>query len=350
MSVTPLRSIIMSGGQGDAVMAANGLHALLQLAPSILAADATAYTRSIATPIIAALLPELRATSIEQSHGTAHPRYYTSAGSSGSTLLRNWFGADYYVNFAVPRRMASRGYAPADWLTRGFEKLNEWKLFGSHDWRRVSPAYYGLRMWTPVAAALGFNAVDLFRGLYQSLPVLRARLLAHAAAQPVTIRPLRVAIFPLGKAYQTMPPEFVAALVDGLDSTEYACYFAPDEPAMGRYQAQGLHCEITADVNAVLHAVTASEVVATVDSFVSHLAQIGARRHVAFMSHDLPEHTLHPAAASQRVFTPMPCVPCNYSLRENHNLCADGRPACGVYSDAAYLAHGRALLHTGPSP
>lgn len=338
----PLRSIILSGGQGDAMMGAYGLAALQACGKPFLADDATVYARSIAAPLIDALLPDVKTISIEHSAGVAHPRYYTSAETSGSAMLRNWFGQDFYVNFTAPRRQASTGFTAPRGKHALFEKLNEWRLFGSRDWHRVTPTYYGLRMWLPAAAALGLNGVDLLRGLYRTWPVLRERL--RAAAKPVPANTPPVAIFPVGKAYQTMPPEFVAALTDGLGPDDYACYFAPGEKFMARYQAAGLRCEVTADVDTVLAVVAGAERVASVDSFVSHLAQIAARDHIAFMSHDLPEHTLHPAVRSRVMFTAMPCVPCNYNMRQHHDACAAGHPVCGVYVDADYLERGRAAL------
>ncbi|MBI5329655.1 MAG: hypothetical protein HZB71_03480 [Betaproteobacteria bacterium] len=339
-----LRSIVMTGGQGDVVMAANGLAALLRLGAPALAPEAVCYVRSLAAPLIAWMLPEVHVESISLSKHAPHPRYHTSANTSWSTVARNWFGADYYVNFASPRRRASFGFP----IPGGVERMQNWLtercLYASLDWRRASPVYYGQRMWTPLAARHGFSEIDLLRGLHQSYQDLRVRLRERAARTPLPAGAPPVAIFPVGKAYQTMPPAFVAALVEGLSAQDYACYLAPGDAIIERYRAAGLRCEVAPDLDAVLAVVAHSRVTATVDSFISHVAQLAAQRHVAFMSHDLPQHTLHPAALSQVVFTPMPCVPCNYLVRHDVQACAAGRPCCGVYEDPAYLARGRAAL------
>ena len=47
MRKTPIRSVLMQGGQGDVVMAAHGLQALLDLGVPELTPDAVCYTRSV---------------------------------------------------------------------------------------------------------------------------------------------------------------------------------------------------------------------------------------------------------------------------------------------------------------
>lgn len=343
MGAKPLQSVIMNGGQGDVVMAANGLSALLQLGAPVLAPDAVCYVRSLVAPLISWMLPELEVRSITESKGARHPRYYTSANTSWSTVSRNWLGQDYYINFASPRRRGSFGF-PALSLS---ERLQHWlcesKLYASLDWRRASPVYYGQRMWTPMAARHGLSELDLLRGLHLTHSKLGQHLRRHAAGvETPTLPP--IALFPVGKAYQTMPPVFATALVADLSPDEYACYLAPGDPAIEAYRAAGLRCETAPDLESVLAVVVRSRVVATVDSFISHVAQLAAARHVAFMSHDLPQHTLHPAAPSRVVFTPQSCVPCNYLMRHDVQACAAGRSTCGVYDDPDYLERGRVLL------
>ena len=344
MNAPPLRSVIMNGGQGDVVMAANGLAALLSLDAPVLARDAVCYTRSLVSPLIAWMLPDVEVRPISGSKAACRPRYFTSANTSWSTVLRNWLGSDYYVNFASPRRRASLGFpAPG-----GGERLQHWltelKLHGSVDWQRASPVYYGQRMWTPMAARLGYSEVDLLRGLHFSYQLLRQRLRSRAQELgQIEDRP-GIAVFPVGKGYQTMPPAFAAQLLKDIPQADYACYFAPADSAIEHYREAGLRCEVATGPEVALSIVASCRVVATVDSFISHVAQLVAHRHVAFMSHDLPQHTLHPAATSEVVFHALPCVPCNYLIRHEVQQCASGRPHCGVYDDPAYLARGRALL------
>ena len=344
MNTPPLSSVIMNGGQGDVVMATNGLAALLSLDAPVLEKDAVCYTRTLVAPLIAWMLPDVEIRSISESKSACHPRYYTSANTSWSTVRRNWLGKDFYVNFASPRRRASHGF-PA---LQGSERLQHWltelKLHGSIDWHRASPVYYGQRIWAPMAARLGYSEVDLLRGLHLSYQLLRQRLRSRAASLGQIDDLPGIAIFPVGKAYQTMPPAFAAQLMEDIPRVDYACYFAPADSAIDHYRAAGLRCEVTADLGAVLSIVANSRVVATVDSFISHVAQLVARRHVAFMSHDLPQHTVHPAAPSELVFHALPCVPCNYLMRHDVQHCASGFTRCGVYDDPAYLARGRALL------
>jgi ADP-heptose:LPS heptosyltransferase len=94
----------------------------------------------------------------------------------------------------------------------------------------------------------------------------------------------------------------------------------------------------------MLAVIAGSRVVATVDSFGSHVAQLAASRHVALMSHDLPVHTVHPAAPSEIVFEAMPCVPCHYVNRDMQVHCMAGREWCGVFASPSYLVAARRAL------
>jgi hypothetical protein len=341
----PLQSVLMSGGQGDAVMGACGLHALLALGLDVLAPGAVVYARSVAAPLVGAMLDGITVKSLGEGTRPPQPRYYTSAGTSWSTVRRNWLGADWHVNFAEPRRRASTGYPAPGAIARLQHWLTDAKLYGRFAWRRAGPAYYGLQMWAPLAARRGATQIDLARGFYLSYPALRQRLRAKAAQckqPPEGIPP--IAIFPVGRSFQTLPPAFAAALLAGRSSSEYALCFAPGESMIDEYRAAGLRCIETPTLDAMLAVIAGSRVVATVDSFGSHVAQLAASRHVALMSHDLPVHTMHPAAPSEIVFEAMPCVPCHYVNRDMQARCMAGREWCGVFASPSYLAAARSAL------
>jgi hypothetical protein len=299
----------------------------------------------VAAPLVGVLLEGVTVRPLGNASRPAKPRYYTSAGTSWSTVRRNWFGSDWHVNFAEPRRRASTGYPALDASTRLQHWLTDAKLYGRFAWRRAAPSYYGLQMWAPLAARLGLTQIDLARGLYLSLPVLRDRLRQSATtcAPPADGVP-PIAIFPVGRSFQTLSPEFAAALVAGREASDYALCFAPGEATIDAYRAAGLRCIETPTLDAMLAVVAGSRVVATVDSFASHIAQIAARRHVALMSHDLPVHTVHPAAPSDIVFEAMPCVPCHYVNRDVQSLCMAGLEWCGVFASPGYLAAARGAI------
>jgi hypothetical protein len=341
----PLQSVLMSGGQGDAVMGACGLHALLALRIDVLAPDAVVYARSVAAPLVATLLDGVAVRSLRGATRPPKPRYYTSAGTSWSTVRHNWFGADWHVNFAESRRRASTGYPAPAAAARLQHWLTDAKLYGRFAWRRTGPAYYGLQMWAPLAARFGATQIDLARGLYRSYPVLRERLRATAlTAEPPPEGIPPIAVFPVGRSFQTLSPEFAAALLAGRDDSEYALCFAPGDAMIDSYRAAGLRCIETPTLDAMLAVIAASRVVATVDSFGSHIAQLAASRHVALMSHDLPVHTVHPAAPSEIVFEAMPCVPCHYVNRDVQPLCMAGLEWCGVFASPGYLAAARGAI------
>ena len=100
---TPIRSVLMNGGQGDVVMATVGLIALQAAAPHAFARPLRVYTRTLVQPLIAALLPDATVASLDEAKNATSPRYYTSAKTSWTTTARNWVGADWYVNFAERR-------------------------------------------------------------------------------------------------------------------------------------------------------------------------------------------------------------------------------------------------------
>lgn len=331
----PMRSVRLHGGLGDVLMGVNGLQALLELGVPALADDAVLYTRSAAQTMVRTLLPERRIESLEASKHASHPRYAIVPRTSWSTVLRNWLYDDYYVNFPERRLLASYGY-PKPGIARRLQLwLTDLKLGPGTRWRRETPSYYGLKMWTPLAEAFGLTDTDLMRGLYMSHRTLSERLRAQTKMRPGIPA---VAFFPSGKAFQYLPAEFIKDLLAraGVGANDYACWFAPGDRWQSEYERAGLHCRASATDDELLTILVSARATLTCDSYVSHLAQLVTRRHIALMSHDLPQHTVHPAAPSVVVYEPQDCCPCWYALRETHTTCLAGRDACGVFAMPRY--------------
>ncbi|MGB0722570.1 MAG: hypothetical protein ACPGU7_09250 [Gammaproteobacteria bacterium] len=280
MSPTPIRSVLMSGGQGDVVMAALGLLALQRLEPRALHADIGVYTRSLATPVAAALLPDMHVTSMEQAGRPARPRYYTSADTSWSTVIRNWFYPDWYVNFPEYRRWASFGQPSPGLMRRAQTHLCTLRLGPGMRWKQDTPAYYGLKMWAPLATAWGHTRIDLERALYASFPLARERLAAWAAGQSIGAGVPPLAVFPGAGAYQYLPPELIADCLEraGLAADDLCCWFAPGDVLFDRYQQAGLPVARTASVGEIGAVIHQARCVVAPDSFVSHLAQAATWR------------------------------------------------------------------------
>lgn len=342
-----LRSIRLHGGQGDVIMAIHGLQALRELGAKVLAEDAIVYTRSIAAPVARLLLPDIAVKSLEESKHAPHPRYAVVPHTSWSTVLRNWFYTDYYINFPERRLLASYGYPRPGPMRRMQLWLTDLKLGPSTRWRRETPAYYGLRIWAPLAERFDLTDIDLMRGLYRAFHTLSERL--RAAAAPRADIPV-VAFFPSGKAFQYLPADFIKDLLAraGVAAGDYACWFAPNDRWREEYRRAGLNCRTSATDAELLAILVSARATLTCDSYVSHLAQLAARRHIALHSHDLPQHTIHLAAPSTVIYEPQDCCPCWYALRETSPTCLAGRTACGVfamerYRDAAVAALRAAL-------
>lgn len=336
-----IRSVRIHGGQGDVLMAINGLQALIELGVPCLADNAGIYTRTDTAPLIQAILPTIRVVSLQESRGVPHPRYVIVQRTSWSTVLRNWFYTDYYVNFPERRLVTSYGYPPPGVVQRLKMMLTDLRYGTSINRARETPTYYGLKIWAPLAGRWGISDTALMRGLYAAHRTLRQRLLAHAQAlgPPPQEAPVpSIAIFPAGRGFQYVPPAFVVRLITEakLRSEQYACCFGPNDASIDDYRSAGLPCRITHDPMALLRIVAGARVTVTSDSFVSHLAQLVARQHVALMSHDLPSHTLHPAAASHIIFEPQDCCPCYYTTRSVGTVCQAGRAACGVFAMERY--------------
>ena len=335
------------GGQGDVLMAVNGLQALFELGAPVLANDAGIYTRTDTLSLIQSALPAVRVISLQESKHVPHPRYVVVQRTSWSTVLRNWFYTDYYVNFPERRLITSYGYPPPGRIHRLKMTLTDLRYGTAINRERETPAYYGLKIWAPLAGRWGLSDTALMRGLYAAHRTLRQRLLTHAQAQgPVTQEAPEVAIFPAGRGFQYVPPAFLMRLIAqaGLDSDRYACFFGPKDASLDDYRNAGLPCRITPDPMTLLRVVADARVTVTSDSFVSHLAQLVARQHVALMSHDLPTHTIHPAATSRIVFEPQDCCPCYYTTRSNGAVCQAGLAACGVFAMDRYLDTAAAAL------
>src|SRR5574337_203297 len=181
---TQVTSVLMQGGQGDVVMAANGLQALLELGVPVLAPDAVCYTRSFVSPLIRIMLPQVRVSVLSESKHCAHPRYATSSKTSWTTVYRNYFTRDYYVNFAERRRLASYGYESPTRMRRLQQWLTDRRLASGPRPLRETPAYYGLKMWAPLAEAWSVSEIELLRGLYLSHHTISDRLVSYARALP----------------------------------------------------------------------------------------------------------------------------------------------------------------------
>lgn len=338
-----LRSIRLHGGQGDVIMAIHGLQALRELGQKILTDDVVVYARSIAAPMARRLLPDVAVKSLEDSKHAPHPRYAVVPRTSWSTVLRNWFHSDWYVNFPERRLLASYGYPRPGAMRRAQLWLTDLKLGPSVRWRRETPSYYGLKIWTPLSERFGLTDTDLMRGLYLAHRTLSARLRAHAVARADIPA---VAFFPSGKAFQYLPADFIKEMLAcaGVAAGDYACWFAPNDRWMEEYQRAGLTCRTSATDAELLAILASARATLTCDSYVSHLAQLAARRHIELHSHDLPQHTVHPAAPSTVIYEPQGCCPCWYALRETHTTCLAGRDACGVFAMPRYREAAAAAL------
>ncbi len=337
----PLRTVRIHAGQGDVLMAVHGLEALRVLGVPCLDPAARLYTRTDTAALVQRLLPDLEVRPLSESHHAPRPRYLIVEHTSLTTVLRNWLYPDYYVNFPERRLVRSFGYPRPGLGRRWLMRLTDWRYGTPANRDRETPCYYALKMWAPLAGRWGISDIDLVRGLYRAYPVLRARLLAPLASgrlrAPVPVA--RVAFFPSGRGFQFVPPAFLRRLVDdaGLGAEEYLCYFGPRDPLIEDYRRQGLACVSCPDTDSALVVAARAEVAVTCDSFGSHLAQLAAREHVALMSHDLPPHTIHPAAPSRVVFEPLDCCPCHYTIRDGGATCRAGRPTCGVYANERYF-------------
>src|SRR5438477_1971693 len=108
--VRPIRTVRIHAGQGDVLMAVHGLQALTELGAPFLAPDACVYTRAATESLVRLLLPGVTVAPLTRSAGAAHPRYVIVQHLSWTTVLRNWFTHDWYVNFPERRLLASYGY------------------------------------------------------------------------------------------------------------------------------------------------------------------------------------------------------------------------------------------------
>jgi hypothetical protein len=336
-------------GQGDVLMAVQGLQALRELGANVLHPEAVVYTRTDTASLVAALLPRVRVESLQASAHAGHPRYVIVEHTSWSTVLRNVFYPDFYVNFPERRLVTSFGYPPPSAVHRLRMWLTDITLGTPTNRRRETPDYYALKIWAPLAARWHISNTDLMRGLYMAFRTLHERLVQHAAqlerAGPTLTVP-EVAIFPAGRGFQYVPPDFVRQLVQEarLTDARYACWFGPKDPTIADYERAGLRCRVSDSPETALRVVQRAAATLTSDSFVSHLAQLAARSHIALMSHDLPTHTMHPAAPSDVIFEPQDCCPCFYTIRDPGTVCRAGRTQCGVFGMERYLGSAVAAL------
>jgi len=337
-----LRSVRMQGGQGDVIMAVNGFQAMVELGVDFYDPQLVVHTRSVAKTVVDIMIPDVTTETLEHSRHSRRPRYAIVPHTSWTTVIRNWFYPDYYIDFPERRLLASFGYPRPGPMRRAQLFLTALKLAAGTSWRRETPAYYGLKIWAPLAERYGLTETDLMRGLYFAHRTVSERLRVYAKRLPTNIEETSVpdiVFFPSGGAFQYVPARFIRNLLDlaGIREEQYACYFAPSDPSLEKYVAAGLRCRVSATTDVLLAVIARARVTLTADSFPSHIAQLLAPRHIALMSHDLPQHTIHPAARSTVVYEPQTCCPCWYAIRKENKLCPVGFEACGVYTMPGYL-------------
>ncbi|MET7013220.1 glycosyltransferase family 9 protein [Uliginosibacterium flavum] len=342
----PIKTFVTSGGLGDVIMAVFGLHAFILASPESLKKSSSLYVKGILHPIASALLREI---SIKPAAGRPKrgATYNTFSNSSWLKTIKMLLTRSRWNNFP-DRRNWFYGHPGFTFSGRILRMANDWILDRRLSWRREPPIYYGLKMWGPLAPAAGITDTDILSAMHRSFPILRQRAAEYIHAIPAEINSAKLAIFPLGKSFQYAPPAFIKKLVDSLDSAniDYACYFAHgDEKDMKSYEDIGLRCICVNSIDASLSIMAQAKVTVTVDSFAGHLAQIAAQNHVILISHDLPEHVVHPATPSLKIFEAMPCSPCLYRERAKDKVCAAGRTFCGAFSSDTYLNKATDAIH-----
>jgi len=338
-----MRSVLMqAGGQGDGIMAANGMQALFELGVPFLSDEHRCFTRSLVEPLVKIMLPQVNIDTVANSAHSPHPRYHLLSKLSWTTVFRNYLTKDCYFDFAERRRIASYDYPLQNWQRRLQQYLTDRSLSSGTRVLRETPAYYGLKMWAPIAEAWGISEIALLRGLYLSHGTISRRMHSYVKSLPspgTKTAVNKIAIFPGGGSFQCIPAAFVSSLILqlGLVRSLYTCYFAPGDNLINDYKKAGISSDITRTLDDISFVVANSDVTVTADSFVSHIAQILAKEHVALMSHDLPQQTIHPASTSAVVFEALECCPCYYTIRRENKLCPSGHHCCAVYFSDSYL-------------
>ena len=332
-----IRSVVITGGQGDVMMSVNGMIASMKINPSIFSHNVVVYTRSVVLPVVDSLLKNIKVRDISESRHVPRPRYYTSSSTSWTTLFRNWVYPDYYVDFDERVNLQVYGGPKSSLSKRIYLRLTALRFGLSINLKQEDPIYYGIKMWLPIALSYGISEVQLYRSLVKNFHLSSYSSPENQNDYKEVWNNL-IAIFPGAGSYQYIPASFIIKIMTsaGVGREKYCCFFEKGDPLIADYEESGMKVYITKTVLDAVAIVQRASVVLTPDSFLSHLAQIYSSKHMALMTHNFPVNTVHPAAHSYVCYHQIDCSPCYYENRSVATTCPKGRRYCEVYDSPEY--------------
>jgi hypothetical protein len=345
-----LRTIDLSRiGLGDNLMLWTGLYTLLEDGANICEPGCTLHVPNelarLASHVFAKFGLQIMAG---PNPAPASPVYSPLPPVTLPQMYRAYFGIDWRMNWvealdlqkSIPRLGTKQTFKGRLRLL-----LSEKILYKRRGWRDAEPHYIGYGVWLPVARKFGYLPLQFLAQLKRSLVSLRKEMAAFVDSiedpsgseiAKVFDAASDVAIFPCGKAFQSMPPKFCRQLIDANLGRVPKFFIQKDDPWLSQYVETGVAPSNLESIDAMLKVIKSAKVLVTTDSFSSHLAQLLRDDFILVLTRDFRENILHPAANPRIVANHPRCAPCNYHARSDLSVCLAGYTRCLAFESVAF--------------
>lgn len=331
-------------GFGDNLMAWVGLDALLSSGVEPLAPDCVLYVPNELSELAAAIFASygLKVEGVvhESRRDPVGPVFAPAPPETIRDWYRSFLGPDWRINFYeaidTQKTLPHPGARP-NARSRFRLGLSERLIFKQQGWQVATPDYIGYRLWRPIASRLGLTPVVYLAAIKRSLPSLRRRIRRYVEDGSAKRHPAPpIAVFPAGKSFQALPPEFCVRLREHFADAEHRFYIQADDPWIASYRAAGLDPVDLRSVDDLLWTIMSARRLLTTDSFSSHVAQLVRDDFVLALSRDLRENVVHPGAEPVVMANHPPCAPCVYIPRHLSEGCPAGFRHCLAFDDPGF--------------
>lgn len=341
----PLRTIdFVKIGLGDNLMAWAGLFALLKYGYRICSSDCKMYVPKVLTKLASQIFQEwsiqVEGADFNDIIEYRSPVLTPLAPNTVRQSIDVYMGDDWRLNWAeaIDRIKTDSYYhqKPTTLKQKIRLQISETLLHGRIDWRSAYPDYIGSRIWSPIARRHNIPQTKYLVMLKNTLGSLRECVQKYAANINVA-SDYHSLVFPVGKSYQTLPPEFCHKLSSAIPDAGLTYIIPPNDPWREGYFSQDLKTDQLESIDEILGVLQRAKYVVTTDSFVSHAMQFLRDDFVLVLSRDFHENVVHPGAYPQIVAKHPDCAPCEYHSREFYKNCPAGFRYCIAFEDASFL-------------
>jgi glycosyltransferase involved in cell wall biosynthesis len=332
-------------GLGDNLMLWHGLFTLLDNNVKVCAKDCAIFVPPPLEHFANALFHRFGLNIVPGSPQTHRHPYFTPLPPKGfGQWIRALFGRDWYMTWVEAldqqKTFPRSGRRQSSIRFRIWLYLSDLTIYGRLGWRHAIPSYVGYRVWLPLAIRNAVYPVLFMSQMKRSLQTMRQIAAEYVdRITPVEERRLYAgnAAFPVGKSFQTIPPQLHQAILAAAAPLRFTTYVQQDSAWHPEYAAALVPLRELATIEDALRVTKYADKLLTTDSFTSHIAQLLRDDFTLILTRDIREQVVHPAANPNVVANHPPCAPCNYQERFDFEHCLAGYRYCSAFSDPSFI-------------